>query len=293
MSEIIANSAWKHIDYNGHAMIIDLHNHSYYSDGVLSPVEVVRLAKQQGCELFALTDHDTIDGLAEAELEANKIGMQFVSGVEVSAMWSNMTIHIIGLNVDINNKILQSGLKQHQDFRRVRAEKMARGLGGAGIFSAMEKTRLIAKKDMITRTHFAQMLIQEGICKDMKSVFKRFLTGKKPGGVGGKWAQFDEVIDWIHAAGGVAVLAHPLRYRMTNTKVKRMMSNLSESGCDGVEVITAHSTKEEINLVSKWAEESDLLASVGSDYHGWPNQRVQIGHLQNLPNSNQAIWRDW
>jgi len=101
------------------------------------------------------------------------------------------------------------------------------------------------------------------------------------------------VIDWIHAAGGVAVLAHPLRYRMTNTKVKRMMSNLSESGCDGVEVITAHSTKEEINLVSKWAEESDLLASVGSDYHGWPNQRVQIGHLQNLPNSNQAIWRDW
>jgi len=274
-------------------MKVDLHNHSYYSDGVLPPIEVVRLAKEQKCELFALTDHDTVDGLVEARDEAKKLNMQFVSGVEVSAMWCNMTIHILGLGVDAENEVLKSGLRQHQEFRKIRAEKMARGLGGAGIFNAMEKTQLIAKKDMITRTHFAQMLIQEGVCKDMKSVFRRFLTGKKPGGVGGKWASYDKVIDWIHAAGGVAVLAHPLRYRMTNTKVKRMMSDLSENGCDGVEVITAHSAKEEIDLVGKWAEKYNLLASVGSDYHGWPNQRIQIGHLQNLSNSDRAIWRNW
>jgi len=108
-------------------MKIDLHNHSYYSDGVLSPTKVVRLAKEQGCDMFALTDHDTVDGLAEAKTEADKLGMQFIPGVEVSAMWSNMTIHILGLGVDAENEVLQAGLKQHQDFRQLRAEKMARG----------------------------------------------------------------------------------------------------------------------------------------------------------------------
>ena len=274
-------------------MKVDLHNHSYYSDGVLSPVDVVRLAKEQDCDMFALTDHDTVDGLNEASNEAHKLGLRFVPGVEVSAMWNNMTIHILGLGIDANNKTLQAGLKQHQDFRQLRAEKMARGLGGAGVVGAMKKTRAIAKTGMITRTHFAQMLIQEGICKDMRAVFRRFLTGKKPGGVGGKWAQYDEVIEWIHAAGGVAVLAHPLRYRMTNTKVKRMMSDLATNGCDAVEVVTGSSSADEITLTNQWASELGLLASSGSDYHGWPNQRIHIGNLQNLPNADRAIWRDW
>ena len=270
-------------------MKIDLHNHSYCSDGVLSPTEVVRLAKEQECDIFALTDHDTTDGLVEAKIEAGKLGLRFVPGVEVSAMWSNMTIHILGLGIDVNNKVLQAGLKQHQEFRAIRALKMARGLGGAGVVNAMEKTQAVAKRSMITRTHFAQMLIQEGICKDMKSVFKRFLTGKKPGGVKSEWAQYDEVISWIHTAGGVAVLAHPLRYRMTSTKVKRMMSDLAASGCDGVEVVTGSSSSDEITLVSQWANELGLLSSSGSDYHGWPNQRVRIGRLQDLPNQSKNI----
>ncbi|MDG2395923.1 PHP domain-containing protein [Candidatus Thioglobus sp.] len=274
-------------------MKIDLHNHSYYSDGVLSPSDVVRLAKEQGCDVFALTDHDTTDGLAEAQQQADEIGLNLVHGVEVSAMWSNMTVHIVGLGVDIENKTLQAGLKQHQEFRQVRAEKMARGLGGAGVFNALEKVKLVAKTPMITRTHFAQMLVQEGVCKDMRSVFKRFLTGKKPGGVGGKWAEFDEVIEWIHAAGGKAVLAHPLRYRMTNTKVRRLLSHLSGAGLDGVEVVTGSSSSDEITLVSQWAKEFDLLSSIGSDYHGWPNQRVRIGHLQDMPDVNETVWRDW
>ena len=274
-------------------MKIDLHNHSYYSDGVLSPSEVVRLAKKEGCDVFALTDHDTTDGLIEAQQQADESDLKLVHGVEISAMWSNMTVHIVGLGVDINNVTLQAGLKQHQDFRQLRAEKMARGLGGAGVFGAMEKTQAIAKKGMITRTHFAQMLVQEGVCKDMKNVFKRFLTGKKPGGVGGKWAEFDEVISWIHAAGGQAVLAHPLRYRMTNTKVKRLLSHLSGAGLDGVEVVTGSSSADEITLVSQWAKEFDLSSSIGSDYHGWPSQRVRIGHLQDMPKVNKTVWQDW
>ena len=270
-------------------MKIDLHNHSYYSDGVLSPTEVVRLAKEESCDVFALTDHDTTDGLSEAKTEADRLQMHFIPGVEVSAMWNNMTIHILGLDVDADNTVLQAGLKQHQDFRELRAEKMARSLGGAGVVGAYEKTKILAKTSMITRTHFAQMLIQEGVCKDMKSVFKRFLTGKKPGGVAGKWAQFDEVIEWIHAAGGKAVLAHPLRYRMTSTKVKRMMSDLAANGCNGVEVVTGSSNADEITLMSQWARELGLLASSGSDYHGWPNQRVRIGRLQDLPNQSKNI----
>ncbi len=274
-------------------MKIDLHNHSYYSDGVLSPSEIVLLAKEQGCDVFALTDHDTTDGILEAQQKADEIGLQLVHGVEVSAMWSNMTVHIVGLGVDIDNEVLRQGLQRHQDFRQVRAEKMARGLGGAGVFNALEKVKIVAKKGMITRTHFAQMLVQEGVCKDMRSVFKRFLTGKKPGGVGGKWAEFDEVIEWIHAAGGKAVLAHPLRYRMTNTKIKRLLGHLSGAGLDGVEVVTGSSSGDEITLVSQWAKEFGLLASIGSDYHGWPNQRVRIGHLQDMPNVNETIWKDW
>ena len=132
-------------------MIIDLHNHSYYSDGVLSPSEVVRLAKKEGCDVFALTDHDTTDGLIEAQQQADESDLKLIHGVEISAMWSNMTVHILGLGVDINNEILQMGLKQHQEFRQLRAEKMARGLGGAGVFGALEKTQAIAKKSKIGR----------------------------------------------------------------------------------------------------------------------------------------------
>lgn len=273
--------------------MIDLHSHSYYSDGVLSPSELVCLAKESGCEMFALTDHDTTDGLDEAQYEANNQQIKLIHGVEISAMWGNMSVHIVGLNVDKNNPILRSGLKQHQDFRQVRSLVMARGLSGAGVVGAMEKAQALAKTGMITRTHFAQMLIEEGVCKDMKSVFRRFLTGKKPGAVGDKWAKFDKVIEWIHAAGGIAVLAHPLRYQMTNTKIQRMLSHLSNAGLDSVEVITAYSTDEEIALMSKWANEYDLLHSCGSDYHGWNNQRIQIGRLKDLPNIDKALWREW
>ena len=135
---------------------------------------------------------------------------------------------------------------------------------------------------MLTRTHFAQMLIGEGYCKDMKSVFRRYLTGKKPGGIRVEWKNIDEVVGWIHAAGGQAVLAHPFRYRMTNTKIKNMFLDFKEVLGDGVEVVTATSTDEEIALSDRWAQEYKLLSSCGSDYHGWSNQRIQDWTLKRL-----------
>ena len=272
-------------------MKADLHNHSYYSDGVLSPREVVKLASEAECDLFALTDHDTTDGIAEAQLEADKLNLNLVNGVEISALWRNMAIHILGLGIDINNDILQAGLEHNQKLRKERAEKIALGLWRSGIKDALEKTQSFSKTDMLTRTHFAQMLISEGYCKDMKAVFRRYLTGKKPGGVRVEWKEFHEIVCWIHAAGGKALIAHPFRYRMTNTKIKTMLNDFKCVLGDGMEVVTGTSSDEEIQLGNQWAGQYNLLATCGSDFHGWPNQRVHIGNLRDLPDPEKAIWR--
>jgi len=272
-------------------MKADLHNHSYYSDGVLSPTEVVRLASQAECDLFSLTDHDTTEGIAEAQLEADNLNLNLVNGVEISALWRNMAIHILGLGVDINNDTLQTGLEHNQKLRKERAEKIALGLWRSGIKDALEKTQSFSKTDMLTRTHFAQMLISEGYCKDMKAVFRRYLTGKKPGGVRVEWREFDEIVHWIHAAGGKALIAHPFRYRMTHTKIKNMLNDFKCVLGDGIEVVTGTSSDEEIQLGNQWAGKYNLLATCGSDFHGWPNQRAQIGNLRDLPDPEKAVWR--
>ena len=237
-----------------------------------------------------MTDHDTTHGIAEANDEAHKLGLNLVNGVEISAFWRNSAIHIVGLGIDIHNDELQSGLESNQALRKDRAKKIAHGLWRSGIKDSLEKAQMISGGHMLTRTHFAQMLINEGYCKDMKSVFRRYLTGRKPGGVSVEWKDFGEVINWIQSAGGKALIAHPLRYRMTHTKIKKMLNEFKEKGGDGFEVVNANSSDEEISLGNQWSEEFDLLASVGSDFHGWPNQRVQIGNLAELPNNSRAIW---
>ena len=271
-------------------MKADLHNHSYFSDGFLSPRDLVRLASDVNCDLFALTDHDTTDGIVEAQLEADKIGLNLLPGVEISAFWRNNAIHILGLGINIDNDILQIGLEFNQNLRKDRAKKIALGLRRSGIKDGLDKAEKLSGGHMLTRTHFAQMLIQEGYCKDMKSVFRRYMTGKKPGSVRVEWRNFDEVINWIQSAGGKALIAHPFRYRMTHTKIKNLIKDFKEASGDGFEVVNANSSKEEISLGSQWLEDHDLLASCGSDFHGWPNQRVQIGNLIELPNSKRAVW---
>ena len=271
-------------------MKADLHNHSFYSDGFLSPREVVKLASKASCDLFALTDHDTTMGITEAKSEANNLDLKFVNGVEISSFWRSNAIHIVGLGIDIDNDELQTGLEFNQTLRKDRAKKIALGLWRSGIKDALEKAQTISGGHMLTRTHFAQMLINEGYCKDMKSVFRRYLTGRKPGGVRVEWKDFDEVIKWIQSAGGKAIIAHPFRYRMTNTKIKKMLIDFKEANGDGIEAVNANSSKEEIYLGNQWSENFNLLTSIGSDFHGWPNQRVQIGNLAALPNNSRAIW---
>lgn len=270
-------------------MLIDLHSHSYYSDGIFSPTEVVKMAKNSNCDAFALTDHDSIEGFVEAQTAAKEVGLNLITGVEISALWNNMTIHIVALNFDENNLEIKNLLQKHQNLRKDRAVKMGRGLEAAGVKDAMIKTQNLVQKNMITRTHFARMLIESGYCKDMSSVFKRYLTGKKPGGINCKWLDLSIVIDIIKQSGGLAIIAHPLRYRMTNTKIKRLFAEFKNLGGDGVEVITGSSTFDNIDLVLKWSEEFGLMQSSGSDFHG-DNDYIKIGKLKNI-NLPNPIWR--
>jgi len=258
-------------------MKIDLHTHSYYSDGVLSPKEIVEKAVNVKCEFLSLTDHDSIEGLFEASEYSRCFNLGFINGVEVSAKFNSQSIHIVGLGINPKEKTLIEGLKKNNTYRIDRAKKISEGLFEAGIEKAYEKASAISKTKYITRTHFAQMLIQEKICSNMSSVFKRYMTGKKPGSVKVEWASSEEVINWIHKAGGIAILAHPLRYKMTLTKLKKLVHSLKILGLDGIEIVNSFSKFEDIKIAKLIADENELLYSSGSDYHGWPNQTIQLG----------------
>jgi len=258
-------------------MKIDLHTHSYYSDGVLSPKEIVEKAVNAKCEFLSLTDHDSIEGLSEASKYSKCFNLGFINGVEVSAKFNSQSIHIVGLGINPDERTLKEGLKKNNKYRIDRAKKISEGLFEVGIERAYEKASAISKTKYITRTHFAQMLIQEKICSNMSSVFKRYMTGKKPGSVKVEWASSEEVINWIHKAGGIAILAHPLRYKMTLTKLKKLVHSLKILGLDGIEIVNSFSKFEDIKIAKLIADENELLYSSGSDYHGWPNQTIQLG----------------
>jgi len=258
-------------------MKIDLHTHSYYSDGILSPKEIVEKAVNAKCEFLSLTDHDSIAGLSEASKYSKCLNLGFINGVEVSAKFNSQSIHIVGLGINPEERTLKEGLKKNNKYRIDRAKKISEGLFEAGIERAYEKASAISKTKYITRTHFAQMLIQEKICSNMSSVFKRYMTGKKPGSVKVEWASSEEVINWIHKAGGIAILAHPLRYKITLTKLKKLVNSLKTLGLDGIEIVNSFSRFEDIKIAKLIADENELLYSSGSDYHGWPNQTIQLG----------------
>jgi len=260
-------------------MQIDLHTHSYYSDGLLSPKEVVIKAVNAGCNFFSLTDHDTIAGLNEAKKFAESFNLTFINGVEISAQQNSQSIHIVGLGINPSEKLLLDGLKKNNQFRIERAKKISEGLDRVGIQRAYEKARALSKTDYITRTHFAQMLIKENICSNMSSVFKRYMTGKKPGAVKGEWALSAEVINWIHRAGGLAILAHPLRYKMTLNKLKKLVKDLKFLGLDGIEVVNSFSSADDIRVSKMIADENEMLYSGGSDFHGWNDQTIELGNI--------------
>lgn len=271
----------------------DLHSHSTASDGALSPEDLIARAIAQGVNVLALTDHDGTEGIAKAQQASENTDLTLISGVEISVTWGGGTVHIIGLNVDIDNTILQQGLMEMRTFRISRAVKMAERLEKVGITGALDGARKYASDVMLGRLHFAQFLVEQGHAKNISDVFKRFLVRNKPGYVAGEWASLSDAVTWITAAGGQAVIAHPARYKMTATKLRRLITDFKVAGGVGIEVVSGRQHPEEVKNLARLAEQFELLASCGSDFHTPDNTWVELGHLAALPKSCVPIWSEW
>jgi len=269
----------------------DLHSHSTASDGSLTPTELITRAIEQGVDVLALTDHDGTEGLAEAKQAVIGTDLTLIPGVEISVTWGGTTIHILGLNVDVDNLSLQKGLARLRDYRIGRAEKIATRLDKAGISGALDGARKYASDVMLGRVHFAKFLIEHGHAKDIKDVFKRYLVRNKPGYVSGEWASLSDAVSWINDAGGQAVIAHPARYRITATKLRRLITEFKEVGGMGIEVVSGRQHPEEVKTLARLAEQFELLSSCGSDFHSPENTWVELGRLAVMPDSCVPIWQ--
>lgn len=272
--------------------IFDLHCHSTASDGGLSPTELVQRAHHRQVDVLALTDHDVTDGLAEAAQTAAALGLGFVPGIEISVTWLKQTVHILGLHIDVKSDELQQGLRKLREFRHWRAEEIGRRLEKKGIAGAYEGARQFASGAIISRTHFARFLVANGYARDMRELFKRYLVKNKPGHVSGEWATLEDAVGWISRSGGQAVIAHPARYQITATRLRRLIRDFKDVGGVGFEVVSGTHSNDEIKYMGRLANEFGLLASCGSDFHSPDNVYLELGRLPELPEACTPIWSD-
>ena len=275
-----------------HLLNADLHSHSRYSDGTLSPTALAQRARHNGVALWALTDHDETRGLAEAGAAAAALGMGFLTGTEVSVTFAGETVHIIGLGFDADNAALQAGLARTRGGRLARAQAMADSLAQAGVKGAFDGAlRYVSNPDLVSRTHFARWLVETGVCADTHAVFRRYLTEGKPGFVNHRWAGLGEAVRWITQAGGVAVIAHPGRYRLTVNEEFALFSEFKAHGGQGVEVLTGSHGQADRSKYAAMAQEFGLLASRGSDFHSPAESRTDLGSLPDLAGHLVPVWQ--
>ncbi|MDP1609750.1 MAG: 3',5'-nucleoside bisphosphate phosphatase [Sulfuritalea sp.] len=270
----------------------DLHCHSTVSDGLLSPADLVRRAHDNGVELLALTDHDELGGLAEARATADEVALRFVDGVEISISWGDdQTVHIVGLAVDPANVELNQGLRQIRNGRDERAGRMAAELDRAGIHGAYEGAlRHVGNPALVSRSHFARYIVEQGHAKDVKSVFDHWLAKGKPGYVEHAWATLDDALRWIVGAGGIAVIAHPGRYRLSKAELRELFVAFKDLGGRGIEVLSGSNKDDEVREFSRIAREFGFLASRASDFHGPGESWIDLGKLPDLPEDLTPVW---
>jgi predicted metal-dependent phosphoesterase TrpH len=272
----------------------DLHTHSTASDGTLSPSELVACAAAAGVDVLALTDHDTLEGIAEANAAARRLGVELVPGVEVSVTWQGGTIHVLGLDVDPRARALNAGLAGLREFRDWRAREIGRRLErDAGLIGAFEGALALSSGRLVGRTHFARHLVAQGRAESVRDVFRHFLKPGKPGHVAGQWAVLGDAVDWIRQAGGLAVIAHPARYPLTRAKLRRLLAEFIELGGVGLEVVSGSHSRDDQLVMAGHAREFGLLASAGSDYHGPEQPWLELGRLPALPAGCRPIWSAW
>ncbi|MCS4534740.1 PHP domain-containing protein [Neisseria montereyensis] len=272
--------------------MIDLHCHSNVSDGMLSPAEVVRLAHQNGCTMLALTDHDHTGGLAEARAEADSLGLRFINGVEVSVTWRKRTVHIVGLNFDEKNEKLQNLLAEVRKGRLKRLEAIAGKLEKKGIGGAYEGAlALAANPEMVSRTHIAEFLINEGHVRNKQQAFTKYLGDGKPASVGHEWTTLAECVDAICSADGVAVIAHPMRYGFSATAKRNLFEEFKALGGQAIEVHSGSSDKNDCFNYALLAQNYGLLSSVGSDFHRLGDYGGGVlGVSPELPEICRPVW---
>lgn len=272
---------------------IDLHTHSTASDGILPPVQLVSRAYEVGVTQLALTDHDTLGGWPEAKAEADRRGIQLIPGIEFSSQWRGRGIHIVGLSFDIESPVMLQAVASQENRRRQRAEVIAEKLEKKGFAGALEGAATHADGAMIGRPHFARWMVEQGHVLSMQQAFKKWLGAGKPGDVKQMWPEIEEVVEWITAAGGVAVIAHPDHYKMTRTKLKLLLDVFTESGGKGIEVCSGPQHGNVTANMAQLCREYELLASCGSDFHSPSQAWLELGCFPQMPNDLTPVWSFW
>lgn len=268
----------------------DLHCHSTASDGALSPTALVQRAYEHGVTSLALTDHDTVSGLNEAKSAATAVGINLIPGIELSTSWQNKCFHIVGLGINPDYPPLREATRNLQLMRTERAEKIADKLEKKRIPGALEAVQKAAGDGMITRSHFADFLLSQFHVSTQQEAFDRYLGAGKAAFVSTTWTDMELAINWITQSGGIAVLAHPLRYKLTASWIKRVLAAFKEFGGLGIEVVTGRYNADEIKTVASYAARFDLAGSIGSDFHNPANQWIELGKLAPLPENIKPVW---
>jgi 3',5'-nucleoside bisphosphate phosphatase len=269
----------------------DLHCHSVISDGTLTPEALAERAHANGVELWALTDHDEIGGQHRAIAAARAQGLKYLTGTEISITFAGQTVHIVGLGFDPNDAQLTQGLAQTRGGRGQRAQEMSDGLAAVGIKGAYEGAlKYAGNLELISRTHFARFLVETGACKDTNEVFRKYLTEGKPGFVPHRWASLGDAVHWITQAQGVAIIAHPARYKFSANEEYALFSEFKTHGGRGVEVVTGSHTPAEYVKYAATAIEFGLAASRGSDFHSPDESHTDLGTLPYLPGALTPVW---
>ncbi len=272
-------------------MNADLHCHSAVSDGTLEPEALAERAKGNGVELWALTDHDEVGGQHRAMAASLALGMPYLTGTEISVTFADTTVHIVGLGFDADDANLVAGLTATRGGRKGRAMEMSDGLAKVGIRGAYDGAlQYVGNPELISRTHFARHLVETGVCADTQEVFRKYLVEGKPGYVPHRWATLRDAVGWITAAGGMAVIAHPARYKFTANEEYALFSEFKAHGGRGVEVVTGSHSAADAVRYTETALEFDLLASRGSDFHSPSESHIDLGTLPALPAKLSPVW---
>lgn len=272
-------------------MLFDLHCHSNLSDGVLSPEDLVSRAHEHGVTHLALTDHDCVLGIDRATVQAKALGMSLISGIEYSSQWSKRGVHIVGLGIDHNHPVIKASVEQQFILRQDRAEAIAVKLAKVGIPDALAGAKAYASADgLIARPHFAHFLVEQGHVSSVNQAFSRYLGQGKPADVKLAWPEMETVLGWIHAAGGLAVLAHPDKYKLTRTKQRALINAFVTLGGDAMEVLSGSAQPGAADYLAKLARERDLLASCGSDFHSPDQPWQELGRFGEMPANCEPIW---